>query len=598
MIIRRVLKGVLYTIKKIEVENFRCLKDFYVSLEEDLTVVVGENDCGKSSLIDVLKIIFENSSPEKEDFYRDTDEININIQMESLTLIKEFKKDEITKPALSVKFEANYLKTIKEEVESIKTNDLSDDEKRNALKTFAKQFGVSVRSNSLVDTIVDNINGKIDELEKNDFIMKVNSFPDFNVYFLDGKQFEDINEFFKQTFFKNKRRKIWSEEIHAGDTLESLVSSQLDTYSTEIEQQIEDQGIREKLKDYLPGLTDVKILPQFEPSDINIGVNVQFLEGDQEVFVKKKGDGTKRRITMALLEYKNITEKDVSSLYVFDEPDTHLHVKAQVELLAIIRKFNETNKQVVITTHSPFIMNAVKPNQIRFLYLEDGKSNIKPIIDDKNIEWILNTLGIANTHLFFSKKILVVEGHTEEIFIPLVYQKIHNKSLRSNLVKIIRGEGIDDVPRLSKVLEDFSDPNNIFLLIDNDGNKKLHELIDELGIPKETNVFEIGYKEFEDTFEAEIIYKAWFEFVELNHGTKVDMESFKEKWTIEKIDELKEECKINHNKKFSEELANFSRDECLVPMKKTELGNALAKIVEKENLDSKITDLFSKINED
>jgi len=69
---------------------------------------------------------------------------------------------------------------------------------------------------------------------------------------------------------------------------------------------------------------------------------------------------------MALLEYKNLTETEISSLYVFDEPDTHLHVKAQVELLEIIRKFNDSNKQVIITTHSPFIMNAVKPNQIRF----------------------------------------------------------------------------------------------------------------------------------------------------------------------------------------------------------------------------------------
>lgn len=585
-------------IKKIEVENFRCLKDFSVTLEEDLTVIVGENDCGKSSLIDVLKIIFENSSLEKEDFYHDTDEIHIKIQMESLSLIKEFNIDEINNPDLSVKFEPDYLKTVKDDVDSIKTNDITDEEKRDALKPFAQQFGVIVRSNSVIDTIVNNISEKIEELEVNDFTMKVNSFPDFSVYFLDGKQFEDINDFFKHTFFKNKRRKIWSEEIHAGDTLESLVSSQLDNYSAEIEQQIEDQGIREKLKDYLPGLTDVKILPQFEPSDINIGVNVQFLEGDQEVFVKKKGDGTKRRITMALLEYKNISEKDISSLYVFDEPDTHLHVKAQVELLEIIRKFNKSNKQVVITTHSPFIMNAVKPNQIRFLYLNDGISNIKPIIHDKNVEWILNTLGIANTHLFFSKKILVVEGHTEEIFIPLVYQKFHDRSLRSNLVKIIRGEGIDDVPRLSKVLEDFSDPNNIFLLIDNDGNKKLHELIDELGIPKETNVFELGHKEFEDTFGAEIIYNAWLEFVELNYGTKVDMESFKKKWTIKIIEDLKEECQNNPDKKYSEELANYSRDECLVPMKKTELGKALAKIVEEENLDNKITDLFSKLIEE
>lgn len=585
-------------IKKVLVENFRCLKEFNIKFEDDLTVVVGENDCGKSTLIDVLKIIFENLFPEKEDFYDVTENIVLKIEMENSTLIKEFHIDEISKPALSLSYDPDFLIRIKAEVESIETNDKNDDEKRNALKSFAEQFGVSVRSNSRFDTIFKSIYEKIDELEKNDFSLDVTSFPNFKVYFLDGKKFEDINEFFKNTFFKDKKRKIWSEEIETGDTIESLVSSKLEAYSSEIEQQIEDQGIRDKLKDYLPGLTNVKIVPVFEPSDINIGVDVQFLEGDQEVFVKKKGDGTKRRITMALLEYKNITDQNIHSLYVFDEPDTHLHVKAQVELLEVIRKFTDSNKQVIITTHSPFIMNAVKPNQIRFLYLEDGKTNIKPVIDDKNVEWVLNTLGIANTHLFFSKKILIVEGHTEEIFIPLVYQKLHNISLRSNLVKIIRGEGIDDVPRLSKVLEDFSDPNNIFLLIDNDGDKKLHELINKLGIPKETNVFEIGNKEFEDTFESQILHRAWAEFVELKYHSKIDMDSFMKIWTIDKIDSLKKECESDPDKKFSEELTNYSRDECLVPMKKTELGTALARIVEEENLDNKITDLFSKLNEE
>lgn len=586
-------------INKIEVENFRCLKEFNVSLENDLTVVVGENDCGKSSLIEVLKIIFEkNLFPEKEDFYHGTNSLKFKVQMESLSLIKEFKIDEISNPVLSIKFDPEYLNRIVDEVESINARDVEDDDKRNELKPFALELGVPIRSNSAINTVVNNINTKINELRENDFLTKVNSFSDYNIYFLDGKQFEDINDFFKQTFFRKKRKEIWTEEITTGETLESLVSTKLNTYSSEIEEQIEEQGIITKLQDYLPGLTDVKIVPQFEPSDINIGINVQFLEGDNEVFVKKKGDGTKRRITMALLEYKNLTETEISSLYVFDEPDTHLHVKAQVELLEIIRKFNDSNKQVIITTHSPFIMNAVKPNQIRFLYLDNGSSKIKPIIDDANVEWVLNSLGIANTHLFFSKKLLLVEGYTEEIFIPLVYQKFHNRTFRSNLVKIIRGEGIDDVPRLSKILQDFYQPEDIFLLIDNDGNKKLNDLIEELNVPRETNVFEIGHKEFEDTFTSEVICNAWIEFVSMKYPKRIDLEDFRKVWTIDKIEELKSECMANPDKKFSEELVDYSRDECSVPMKKTELGIALAKIVEKEDLNDKITDLFLKLNEE
>ena len=591
-------EGVLNTIRKIEVNNFRCLKEYSVSLEEDLTVFVGENDSGKSSLIEVLKLIFENSFPEREDFYNDSSEMSVSIQMDEFTLIKEFNLDNISNPKLSIKFEEEYIEKTQTEIESISSAENTDDEKRNFLKPLAKEFGVSFRSNSRVETIVNNIQEKINELRKNDFIIKVSSFSEFNVYFLDGKDFEDINDFCKKTFFRDKRRKIWSEELEGGETLEDLVTSQITSYSTEIEEQIEDQGIREKLADYLPGLTSVKIIPTFEPSDINIAINVLFLEGDRKVSVNKRGDGTKRRITMALLEYRNKSDLDVSSLYVFDEPDTHLHVRAQVEFLEIMRTFNKTNKQVILTTHSPFIMNSVKSSQVRFLYLDNMETKSKPILDDKDVELALDDLGIANTHLFFSKKILIVEGYTEEVFIPSVYKRINNRPIRSNLIKVIRGEGITDVPRLAKVLEDFIDKNNIFLLIDNDGDRKLHQLIELLDVPQETNVFEIGHKEFEDTFEPDLIYSSWLQFVESQNDPKINIDSFKASWTIEKISSLKEECLKDSDKKFSEELIKLSRDECLIPMKKPELGSVLAKNIQINELDNKIIDLFEKLNQE
>ena len=44
-------------IKKITVDGFRCLLDFEVTFEDDLTVIVGENDAGKSSLVECLKVV-------------------------------------------------------------------------------------------------------------------------------------------------------------------------------------------------------------------------------------------------------------------------------------------------------------------------------------------------------------------------------------------------------------------------------------------------------------------------------------------------------------------------------------------------------------
>ena len=39
---------------KIEIENYRLLKDFSMDLEKDLSLVIGKNNTGKTSILSVL----------------------------------------------------------------------------------------------------------------------------------------------------------------------------------------------------------------------------------------------------------------------------------------------------------------------------------------------------------------------------------------------------------------------------------------------------------------------------------------------------------------------------------------------------------------
>jgi putative ATP-dependent endonuclease of OLD family len=56
-------------IKTLEVRNFRLLHDISLQLEDETTVVVGRNNCGKTSLSDIIrKFLSERSSFEIEDF--------------------------------------------------------------------------------------------------------------------------------------------------------------------------------------------------------------------------------------------------------------------------------------------------------------------------------------------------------------------------------------------------------------------------------------------------------------------------------------------------------------------------------------------------
>jgi putative ATP-dependent endonuclease of OLD family len=562
------------------------LKRVEIPFERDVTVFVGENDSGQTSIIDVLKVVFENKSVELDDFYYGTEKILIEIEIDKLAFILEFTKyEETTQSIIMVKLGNEYLRELKAELSSNNFNSLTEEEKKDKLVNYAGIIGVKFRGNIGAANLKERTLERIEDILSNKNRNVESSIPDKNVYFLDGKHFENISIFFRDMFFKEIRKEIWNEKIEE-KSIEDIIVEKLEDYSETLRTEIEKKGIKDKLKEYLPELTEIIIRPIFEPQNVNIGVNVQFLEGKNEISIDKKGDGTKRRVTMALLEYEKSMQENEPSLFVFDEPDTHLHVRAQVELLNIIHQFCDDGKQTIIATHSPFIMNSVKPRQIRLLSLVNRETKIIPINSDKEVEWTLRSLGIENIHLFFSKSIVIVEGDTEEIFIPLVYEKLYGKNLHSNLVKVINRRGITDVPRFAEILSEFVKPGNVFILIDNDADPETEELIRELRIADE-NIFEVGDREFEDAFAPEIIHGAWKEFVE-GKGKCVG-----ENWTTENIGYLGERC-IKERKKFSKELKSLNKS-CLISMKKSRLAQALAEYCEKDDLPEVICSLLEKL---
>ena len=54
-------------LKTITISNFRCYKAPISVSFDDMTTLVGRNDCGKSSLLDVLEVFFNDKALDKND---------------------------------------------------------------------------------------------------------------------------------------------------------------------------------------------------------------------------------------------------------------------------------------------------------------------------------------------------------------------------------------------------------------------------------------------------------------------------------------------------------------------------------------------------
>lgn len=68
---------------KIHIHNFRLLREFSMDLEEDLSLVIGKNNTGKTSILSVLdKFLNEKSKFSYDDF-------NIEFKKELVSLIEQ-----------------------------------------------------------------------------------------------------------------------------------------------------------------------------------------------------------------------------------------------------------------------------------------------------------------------------------------------------------------------------------------------------------------------------------------------------------------------------------------------------------------------------
>ena len=153
-------------IKKLKVENFRSLKNVEITFEDDITVLIGENDSGKTSIVDALKIMFDNKTVEEDDFYYGANKICITVETDDKTFIKEFEKNNrnITSRT-GILFSKSELEKIREYLDSDEFNSLpTDDDKKNKLKEYFDLFNITpFRRSSRVDTLKRKV---LEKLEK------------------------------------------------------------------------------------------------------------------------------------------------------------------------------------------------------------------------------------------------------------------------------------------------------------------------------------------------------------------------------------------------------------------------------------------------
>ena len=566
-------------LKSITIKNFRSLKDFHMEFNQGLNVIIGENDSGKTSLLDSLMILFNKKRIDINDFNDADEAITISLEDADYTYLLESRiKDDEVSSIYKIKASEEKYNKIKSQLNSSKFNELDESKQFNLLRKYYSIFNLSFKPSSDINILKENLLALI---EKQDFIC-VKSI-DFPISFLGSRDFENLSYFFENTFFKELKEDVWKHKVegktinhHIGDYIESFKNEQLDNENTE--------KLNAQLQEFIPDFKEINPIVHYEP-ELNIHVDVELLDvNNQPMVPEKMGDGTNRRTAMTLFKYK----KDKNDLvYVFDEIETHLHVKTQLDILRLLKELVKEGKQIIITTHSQFLINQVNLNDIKLIIHDKDGSKVHTLESNHETQVELANLGLMNMDLFFTSKLLIVEGESELKFIPMMYEKIYGYPITHNFIKIVKADGIKDIPTFIRVIKKSFAKTDIFVLMDNDADfdtkERINKLIEHDLVHKE-NIFTIGKKEFEDTFPNEIVAEALSQYIsdKIGHESKVSVEEIE---------------RIRDSRKFSKSLGSIFYDKTERNFKKPIFAEYLAIYAEKEDIDKKFIKLFELISD-
>ncbi|MDZ5109953.1 ATP-dependent nuclease [Pseudomonas putida] len=198
-------------------------------------------------------------------------------------------------------------------------------------------------------------------------------------------------------------------------------------------------------------------------ADLLMGPKDGYLSG-----IANQGSGARRTLLWAALKYLSEAKDSEGTrphVLLLDEPEICLHPSAIREARAVLYDLPLTgNWQVMITSHSPIFIDLSKDNTtIVRVYRGEGNevesttlyrpTRAKLDNDDKKNLKMLNVCDPYVNEFFFGGRQIIVEGDTEYTAFSII-REMYLDEYKD--VQIIRARGKGIIPSLAKVLLQFS----------------------------------------------------------------------------------------------------------------------------------------------
>lgn len=475
-------------IKNIKINNFRNLDGVKVAFHKRTNFIVGENNLGKTNLLELLHIIFNRRSFLESDFNDNQIaieiEVEIQLQDEEIGIFDDYFNVDEYPDSITIVFKQETV-----------DDDIIYYEKNTGDKIFRNQ----IRNAHFIS--YGSIRRPDQEL----------SFSSPRKNFL-SLIVEKINEDKDETTYLNT------------EAMALLVKS-INEYVTKIET-FNLFGIKAKVDHDVTGLLGRIIQLQTENEfDIHeLGEGTQFLNSIPLILLNQIYNIKDRGYIDSVIEVEG--RKILNLIISIDEPELHLHPHSQrffIDYLNEIltgnnERFNSLLKQIfnidgirgqlLVVTHSPFVL-LNEHKYISRIYKYEGKILVKSGI---NIEIPENKTGHFYRFFdklkeaFFARKVLVLEGETELGAINTFFNKEGTK-ISVQGISVVDVRGVGSVPHVMELFGKFGIPT--YGYIDRDDNN----LEEKINLKKQ-NIFLTELREFEDEVIEHLDLDSYIKYLE------------------------------------------------------------------------------------
>lgn len=468
-------------INSIKIKNFRLIKDATLNLKVDgqetkkeddnLSLLIGRNNTGKTSFIVLLERFLDSKSPtfQFDDFplclrnellninqNTDVEKISISLllniqydEKDNLANISDFILDlDDKKRSVKIYFEAKILlKPLMRELEKI--SDRHNEFIKKYLYKFLPTKVYALESESDLD-ITNRV--KLED-QVRDWSAVKNL---INIQVIHAKRDVASSESgnkkamlsrLTSDYFNKKNKLSFDQITEINKSMIDMDVSLNNLYKVQF------KGFLNTAKEFL-GLDDLGVISALESEGIVQNFSkVIYGEVKEQLPEYLNGLGHMNILYLILqIEIRKLDfeeePKDIN-LLIIEEPEAHTHPQMQYVFIDRIKSLINTipNIQTLITSHSPHIVNRSDFKNIRYFLKpkDQGLVKIKDFYRDlnekysaedkkenedekANFKFLQQYLTVHSSELFFAEKIIFIEGTTEKLLLPLFIKQLDKEN--------------------------------------------------------------------------------------------------------------------------------------------------------------------------